>query len=207
MKRLPTAGLAVMTAVFIGLIFLANQASAEGNLLLNPSFEEGGHIDSWINDGDAGVIWVFDWQHQEGKWAFGIGNDLEYSKDGAWGRCLQVVCDSKNPDNLYKVTPGETFTFKMWIKGEENYKGKASLKLEFFGYDRRLGFTDDPLASFQSKIHTGQFVWVQETVSGVVPKDAVSIAISGVSENIPKSMKNSYVWFDDASLTVSPAQR
>ncbi len=135
-----------------------------------------------------------------------MGNDLEYAQDGAWGRCFQVICDPKNPDNLYQVTPGETFTFKMWIKGEENYKGKASLKLEFFGYDRRLGFTDEPLASFQGKVHTGQFDWLQEAVSGIAPKDTVSIVVSGVSEDMPKSPKSSYVWFDNASVTTSRAR-
>jgi hypothetical protein len=93
----------------------------------------------------------------------------------------------------------------MWIKGEENYKGKASLKLEFFDYDRRLGFTEEPLAVFQSKAHTGKFAWLQDTVRGVAPKGTVSVAVSFVSEEMSIGPGTSFVWFDNASVTVTPA--
>ena len=99
------------------------------------------------------------------------------------------------------AAPGETFIFKMWIKGEDNYAGKASLKLEFFGYDRRFGLADDPLASFQSKVYTGQFEWLCETVSGTAPEGTVCV----VSEDMPIGPAGgSFAWFDEASLTTGP---
>lgn len=193
--------------IFVVLFFVAGRVDAEENLLLNPSFEEGEHIDYWINDGSPTFNWVSDWHSQEGKWGFGVGNDADWAKGSAWGGCFQVVCDPEDPDELYPVNPEEKFTFKMWIKGEENYGGKASLKLEFFDYDRRLGITGDPIASLQSKIYTGSFDWCQETVSGVAPEGTVSIVVSGVSEDMPIGpMGGSFIWFDNAGLTVTSAQ-
>ncbi len=205
MKKIFLTGFIAIIAITVILPFLTGQAMAQKNLLLNPGFEKGDHIDYWINDGTATFNWVADWHPQEGKWSFGVGNDLEWAKDDAWGCAFQVLCDPDNPDSLYPVILGEKFTFEMWIKGEENYKGKASLKLEFFGYDRRLGLSDEPLASFQSESHTGQFDWLQEIVKGTAPKDTVSVVVSCLSENMPiGSAGGSYVWFDGASVTVIP---
>ncbi|MCK4947981.1 MAG: hypothetical protein KAS46_06375 [Candidatus Aureabacteria bacterium] len=200
-------GKVFFAVIFVVLFFVAGRVDAEENLLLNPSFEEGEHIDYWINDGAATYNWVADWNSQEGSWGFGVGNDSDWAKDNVWAGCFQVVCDPDDSDNLYPVSPEENFTFKMWFKGEENYSGKAGLKLEFFDYDRRLGLTGDPIASFESKTYTGSFDWCQETVSGVAPEDTVSIVVSGVSEDMPIGPQGgSFIWFDNASLTATSAQ-
>lgn len=189
--------------IAVALILLSFPAFAEPgkNTLRNASFESEQHLDYWISDGNATFAWVEQWRPAEGKWAFGVGNDLDWAKESGWGRCIQVLRNPSDPSKLYPIAEGNVIQFAMKVMGEDGYTGKASLKLEFFGYDRREGFSAAPLASFQSKIYTDKFSWIKVTVRGIAPKGTVSAAVSCVSENMPKGSK--YVWFDDGGVNIS----
>ena len=167
------------------------------NILLNSDFEEGmAHLAFWEVEGGATVIWTLPWHTYRTPWSFGVGNDLDWAQDNAYGRCFQVLRNPENSEELYPVTPGEIFTFKMWMMTEEGYRGKAFLRIEFFDYDRRMGFFGKPLASFQSKIHTGEVTWkwFEESVRATAPEGAVSVVVSCVSEDMERGSK--YVFFD-----------
>ncbi|MCK5655609.1 MAG: hypothetical protein KAI03_04915 [Candidatus Aureabacteria bacterium] len=178
----------------------------EDNLLLNPSFEDGeNRFDPWTAEGIATYIWTQPWHAYKGNWAFSIGNDLEWAYDGSWGCIFQVLVDPGNPQNLFPVIQGDTFTFEMRMMIEKGYKGKAGLKIEFFDYDRRLGFKGKPLDSFRSAIckekNIGQ--WLRYRVKGLVPEGTVSVTVFCMSEDMPKGSK--YVFFDAGVVTITPA--
>lgn len=182
-------------------ITITTMGYAESKVLQNPSFENEDHLKCWATDGNATFVWVEQWQPVEGKWSFGVGNDLEWGQKGAWGRCLQVLLDPNNSNKLYPISEGNAIQFAVKMMGEDGYAGKASLKIEFFAYDRRQGFSAPPLASFQSKIYTDRFDWIKVAVRGIAPKGTVSVAVSCISEDMPKGSK--YVWFDDGAVNIS----
>lgn len=189
-------------ALLCAIVFLLVSAPAKAgeDVLRNAGFENEEHLNYWMADGSATFIWAEQWQQKKGKWAFGVGNDLEWAQDDAWGYCLQVLSDPKDPNKLYPVHAGDVVEFSIYAMGEKGYEGNASLKLEFFNYDRRKGLSEPPLKSFQSKIYTGNFEWNKMTVSGAVPDGTVSVAVSCISDKMPKTSK--YVWFDDGRVNV-----
>jgi hypothetical protein len=191
----------VVTLLF-AIVFLLVPAPAKAgeDILRNAGFEDEERLACWMAGGSATFIWVEPWRQKEGKWAFGVGNDLDWAQDDAWGYCLQVLSDPKDPDKLYPVRAGDVIEFLIYAMGETGYKGAASLRLEFFDYDRRDGLFGPPLESFQSKMHMGSFEWSKITVSGPVPDGAVSAAVSCISDKMPKASK--YVWFDDGRVNV-----
>ncbi|RLC40602.1 MAG: hypothetical protein DRH44_08335, partial [Candidatus Coatesbacteria bacterium] len=83
------------------------------------------------------------------------------------------------------------------MQSETNYTGRALLKIEFYDYDRRGGFAGVPIECFQSDIHTGQFDWVKEIVSGTAPEGTVSVALICSSEGMETGSGSSVVNFDD----------
>ena len=172
--------------------------------MLNSDFEKGEtHLAFWEVEGDAAVIWVLPWHSYQTPRSFGVGNDLDWARENTWGRCFQTLRNPDNPEDLYPVTPGEIFTFKMWMMIEEGYKGKAFLRIDFFDYDRRMGFLGKPIASFQSKIHATREVawkWYKESVKATAPAGAVSVVVSCVSEDMDKGSK--YVFFDSGVVIV-----
>ena len=188
------------------LLLLPLGVNAQDNILQNPSFEDSEHLNYWVNDGTATFIWVEKWHPKEGKWSFGVGNDLDWAQGNAWGRCIQVLKNPDNPDELYPVTEGEVLNFSMYLKGENGYKGEASLKIEFFDYNREDGFLRDPIKTLQSNIYKGEpkWTWIKLNVSGTVPKGTVSIMVSGVSEKMAKGSK--YIWFDDGYVSIATPQ-
>jgi hypothetical protein len=189
----------LLVASFLMVSMLAH--AAKKNLLQNPGFENEQHLDRWATDGNATFIWTETWHPHGDSWAFGAGNDLEWAQDAAGARCLQVLCDPTQLDKLHPVAEGDVVNFSMYVMAEEGYSGQASLKIEFFGYDRRKGFSDPPLAFFQSKTETGGFEWKEMRVSGAAPKGTVSAAVSCLSDNMTKGCK--YVWFDDGSVALA----
>lgn len=191
-----------ISVLFAASFFMAAMFSnaAEKNLLQNPGFENDQRLDKWATDGKATFIWTETWHPRSGAWAFGVGNDLDWAQDNNRGQCFQVLCDPANPDKLYPVVEGDVVNFSVYVMGEEGHGGQASLKIEFFGYDRLKGLSEPPLAFCQSKIETGAFDWKEVKVSGAVPKGTVSVAVSCLSENMPKGSK--YVWFDDGLVAI-----
>lgn len=191
--------LLIMSLFLIPAFANAVEKKLEKDILLNPGFENEQQVDYWATDGNVTFIWTETWRPHSGNWAFGIGNDLDWAQDKNWGRCLQVLCDPVEHAKLFSVREGEIINFSMFIMAEDGYNGKASLKLEFFGYDRRNGFSNAPLAFYQSKSYTSGFDWTKIKVSGAAPKGTVSVAVSCLSDNMAKGSK--YVWFDDGSVT------
>ena len=188
----------IISILLAAVFFIAPAiAIADENILQNASFDNEEHMQYWASDGNAVFIWTETWHPREGSWSFGVGNDLDWAKSNKWGRCLQVLRDTDNPNEIYSVSEGEVINFSMYVMAEEGYEGKASLKLEFFGYDRREGFSGEPLASYQSKIYKSnpEWKWTKLTVRGSAPEGTVSVAVSGISDNMSKGSK--YIWFDD----------
>ena len=195
----------VMCLLFLlGLINAEPVLSEESNILRNPGFEEGdSHLDYWRMGGNATFVGVQSWQPYEGKWSLGIGNDLSGAHEGSGGCVFQVLLDKKDSANLFPVSPGQTFSFEMWMKTEDKYRGKASLKIEFFDYDRRLRLKKEPIAVFESKVHTGEIAgkWIKESVTGVAPPGTVSISVSCLSEDMDAGSR--YVFFDAGIVKVT----
>ncbi len=191
--------------IILGILCNAKFINAEEqNMLRNPSFEEGGnHLDYWRTEGNATFVGAQSWHPYKDAWSLGIGNDFTWASKGNWGHVFQVLLDPKDPTNLYRVFPGQIFSFEMWMMTEENYRGKASLKIEFFDYDRRVGLRGEPVAFFQSKIHTGEIIgkWIKENITGTVPQGTVSVIISCLSEDMDVGSR--YVFFDSGVVTVT----
>lgn len=204
MKRICFLIFLLLLMVLFGVKSTIAQKQNLENLLLNPSFEEGeNHFVYWNRGGTATYIFTEPWHAYHGDWSFGIGNNLEWTSEDSWGSAFQVLLDPEDPQNLYLVIPGDKFTFEMWMMIEENYNGKSSLKIDFFAYDRRLGLKGEPLASFQSKIHTGVIIkrWFKETVEGTAPEGTVSVVVSCLSEDMGEGSK--YVFFDAGVVTIT----
>lgn len=191
-------GIFLLSVIFITITMVGY---AESKILQNPGFENEDRLRYWATDGNATFVWIEQWQPAEGKWSFGVGNDLDWAKESSWGRCIQVLRNPSDPSKLYPISEGNVIQFTMKMMGEDGYAGKASLKVEFFSYDRREGFSAAPLSSFQSKIYTDRFSWIKATVRGIAPKGTVSAAVSCVSENMSKGSK--YIWFDDGGVSIS----
>ncbi|MCK4797689.1 MAG: hypothetical protein KAT05_09920 [Spirochaetes bacterium] len=173
------------------------------NLLLNSSFEDEDPMKYWKNYGDASFNWTTDWHHyDDGKWSFGVGNDTDWAQDNMEGGYFQIIRKIKAPDKLFEAKSGKVLIFKMKVKIEADYAGKASLKLEFYDYDVRKGFMSDPLKSYQSEILSEQTEdeWKELTVQGKAPNNAVSLVVRGCSEEMALGSK--FIFFDEGYLSV-----
>ena len=184
---------------------LLKESEAKGkslkNLLLNPSFEDEDHIKYWKNYGNVTFNWTTDWHHSgEGKWSFGVGNDADWAKDNAEGGCYQILRDPKRDNRLLKVKPGQILVFKMKVKIEVGYTGKASLKVEFYDYDVRKGFSAGPLKTYQSVKLSEVVEWEEIIVKAKAPKKTVSVVVRGCSEEMSKGSK--FVFFDEGLVII-----
>jgi len=171
------------------------------NLLLNPSFEDEDHMKYWKNYGNVTFNWTTDWHHSgEGKWSFGVGNDADWAKDNAEGGCYQILRDPKRDNRLLKVKPGQILVFKMRVRIEAGYAGKASLKVEFYDYDVRKGFSAGPLKTYQGVKLSEVVEWEEIIVKAKVPEKTISVVVRGCSEEMSKGSK--FVFFDEGSVVV-----
>ena len=167
------------------LSLLSVPALPEGKeILKNFSFEKG--AESWGKFGNAKDIEPHDWHPYEGKWSYGIGNDNGPKK--AYGEIYQEI---RMPGTIKEK---DLFIFKMWLKSEDNYTGKASLKLVFLASDNKL------LKSYQSKSLSGKFTWTKLLVSGEAPKGTKKVVIKCTSRDMTSGSGCSFVWFDNANI-------
>ena len=204
MKKMCLVSLTLAATVFITLISLPSPAAAQTNILQNYSFEDntgwGGEAVLWETGGNTSVRGTVEANSCQGDWAFNIGNDFGPEDAGAY--TLQVLLDPDDPGNLYPVTHGDRVIFTMWMTGETNYTGNALLKIEFFDYDRQGGYKGAPIQTVTSTIHTGEFGYLQEIVTGIIPDGTISIAVVCSSEAMVVGSGYSAVNFDDGAVTV-----
>ena len=153
-------------------------------ILKNPSFEEG--TVGWEKKGNASCLELLQWHPYEGKSSYGIGNDG--GAENAYGEIFQEI---QSPGEIKK---GDLFIFKVWMKSEDRYSGKASLKLEF------LDTNDNLLMACQSKVLSGRFKWTKIAVHGEAPQGTKKIIVKCVSADMAEGKGLSYVWFDDISV-------
>ncbi len=154
-------------------------------VLKNPSFEKGkGH---WEKSGNAKSIDRFNWHNYDGQFSYGIGNDE--GPDNAYGEIYQEI---KIPGK--KIKTNDLYIFKMWMKSENKYGGKASLKLIF------LDSNDKLLKSYQSKILKDKFEWTKLIVSGKAPKGTKKVIAKCLSQDMPSGQGGTFLWVDNASV-------
>ncbi|MCK5655296.1 MAG: discoidin domain-containing protein [Candidatus Aureabacteria bacterium] len=209
MKKICLVGITVIAAVFVSLLFLPGHAFSGTNILRNYSFEEN---DGWGTEpyfweemgGSSSVKGVVEANAHQGSWAFNIGND--YGPDQAGSYTLQVLCDPANPDNLYPVIPGERVIFSMWMQGEANYTGNALIKIEFFDYDRRVGYSGPPLKTIISTGLSGSFNYTKRTVTAVIPNGTISVVAVCSSEGMEIGSGYSAVNFDEGNVEIIPEE-
>ena len=124
-------------------------------ILKNPSFEEG--TVGWEKKGNASCLELLQWHPYEGKSSYGIGNDG--GAENAYGEIFQEI---QSPGEIKK---GDLFIFKVWMKSEDRYSGKASLKLECLDTNDNLLMACQSLIDWQDSAPAGLFVVVPETKS------------------------------------------
>ncbi|MCK5225590.1 MAG: discoidin domain-containing protein [Planctomycetes bacterium] len=175
--------LMILTGIFLeGASAVPSPEAVE--ILKNPSFEEGAA--HWEKKGNAGRIETHPWHPYEGKSSYGISNDG--GAKNAYGEISQEI---QAPGEIKKA---DLFIFKAWMKSEDKYAGKASLKLEFWDSN------DNLLMSRQSEVLSGRFEWTKMMVNGEAPEDTKKVIVKCISENMSMGKGLSYVWFDDISV-------
>jgi hypothetical protein len=157
------------------------------NLLRNHSFEADG-LESWAVTGTALRLERGDWHPRTGRWSFGIGNDG--GPRDAYGRIFQDA-------ELTGATAGRKCFLTIWLMMEANYTGTFSMKLEFLGPDGKT------LREFSRPAggSVGQG-WELARVAGIVPAGAARVRASCAGEHMKSGTGQSFVWMDDASLSV-----
>ena len=162
--------------------------AASSNLLLNSSFEEDG-LKCWGVTGTALRLERGNWHPRTGRWAFGIGND-EGMPD-ADGAITQEVAVPEG------VKVGQKCFFSVWMMKEANFSGVFALKLEFLGEGgQTLREVSRPAGTPVRQ------EWQMARVFGVLPSGVRRIRVACTCEGMKSGTGQSFVWIDDAALTV-----
>lgn len=188
--------LLVMCVVIVGVFFVSCIYAGESNsafsvlftdrvkIISNASFEEGSV--HWKKRGTASHIEPHEWHNYEGKSSYGIGNDN--GPENAYGEISQEI---RVPD---EIKHGDIFIFRIWVKSENRYTGKARLELIFLDFDNKI------IKACQSKVLSGRFEWTKVTVRGQAPDGTKNVVVKCISENMSQATGLSYVWFDNAGV-------
>lgn len=175
-----TVGLAVLLAT-------PGSLYAGENLLRDGGFEA--DMTSWNATGTVQAIQRADWHSRSGRSSFGAGNDA-----GPYGAWMTLSQDVALPQPLLA---SRRCTFVVWVMAERNCTGDLSIKLDFLDSEGRSVGTSKSV--FLQKTR-GK--WKEKRLSDVAPRGTKTIRATCRSENVEPGGGLSFVWFDDASLTL-----
>lgn len=145
---------------------------ADGNILLNPSFETGsGTPNSWSQYGSGTFIW-------------NTSDVRSGSKSAELGGSSFMMLYQR----VSGASEGQTYRVSTWVKFSSG-GGSGTLKLEYHG-------VGNPGTKLQTKtnIFTASGSWTEISVTDEAPPDTDKVTIAVVGEN------GGFVLFDDASI-------
>jgi hypothetical protein len=162
-------------------------ANASTNLLSNSSFETG--LSEWSVTGTVQHIQLAGWHVHTPRSSLGFGNDS--GPVNAYGSFSQSVM---LPEPLSSPT---LCTFSIWAMMEANHAGLLTVKLECLDSDGNVlkEYVDTPQPGAKEK-------WKQKVLAGPAPQGTRTLRVSCTSTGMPSGTSLSFIWFDDASLTL-----